>query len=75
MWGYRWGLTAAQIDLLVIDQPLIVYDRKDKNGNSILDAPSKDEIKNVAAQWKAKYGEQGERMQPTTFDFSKFSRL
>ena len=25
MWDYYWGLTAAQVELLTIDQPIIVY--------------------------------------------------
>ena len=29
MWDYYWGLTAAQVELLTIDQPIVVY-QKDK---------------------------------------------
>ena len=25
MWDYYWGLTAAQVELLAIDQPIVVY--------------------------------------------------
>jgi hypothetical protein len=25
MWDYYWGLTAAQVELLTIDQPIVVY--------------------------------------------------
>ena len=25
MWDYYWGLTAAQVEILTIDQPIVVY--------------------------------------------------
>lgn len=25
MWDYYWGLTAAQVELLTVDQPIVVY--------------------------------------------------
>lgn len=31
MWDYYWGLTAAQIEILTIDQPIFVYKRDDEN--------------------------------------------
>ena len=36
MWDYYWGLTAAQVELLTIDQPMVVYKKEKK------DAPWKD---------------------------------
>lgn len=27
MWDYRWGLTAAQVEILTIDQPMVAYKR------------------------------------------------
>lgn len=36
MWDYYWGLTAAQVELLTIDQPIVVY-KADKK-----EAPWKD---------------------------------
>ena len=30
MWDYYWGLTAAQVEILTIDQPIVVY-KKDEN--------------------------------------------
>lgn len=30
MWDYYWGLTSAQVDLLTIDQPIILY-KADEN--------------------------------------------
>lgn len=33
MWGYYDGYTAAQIELMIADSPIVVYDReKKKNG-------------------------------------------
>jgi hypothetical protein len=40
MWDYYWGLTAAQVELLTIDQPIVVYkadkdnDKPWKNGTA-----------------------------------------
>lgn len=31
MWDYYWGLTAAQVELLTIDQPIIVYKAEKDN--------------------------------------------
>ena len=31
MWDYYWGLTAAQIELLTIDQPIVVYKKDEDN--------------------------------------------
>ena len=31
MWDYYWGLTIAQVELLTIDQPIVVYKRDDSN--------------------------------------------
>lgn len=31
MWDYYWGLTAAQVELLTIDQPKVVYKKDDDN--------------------------------------------
>ena len=36
MWDYYWGLTAAQIELLTVDQPIVVYKKEKK------EAPWKD---------------------------------
>ena len=30
MWDYYWGLTAAQVELLTIDQPIVVYKKEKK---------------------------------------------
>jgi len=31
MWDYYWGLTAAQVELLTIDQPIVVYKAEKDN--------------------------------------------
>jgi hypothetical protein len=31
MWDYYWGLTAAQVELLVIDQPIVVFKKDEDN--------------------------------------------
>lgn len=36
MWDYYWGMTAAQVELLTIDQPIVVYKKEKK------DSPWKD---------------------------------
>lgn len=30
MWDYYWGLTAAQVDLLLTDRPVVVYKRDEE---------------------------------------------
>lgn len=30
MWDYYWGLTSAQVELLTIDQPIVVYKAEKK---------------------------------------------
>jgi len=32
MWDYYWGLTAAQVEILTIDQPIVVY-KADKDND------------------------------------------
>ena len=50
-WGYMWGYTIPQIELLAIDAPLIVYsdvNRKDK--------PTAKKIEETNKKWANKYG-------------------
>lgn len=30
MWDYYWGLTAAQVDLMLTDRPIVVYKRDEE---------------------------------------------
>lgn len=49
-YGYWWGYSAAQIQLMVADAPLIIYTRgKDKK-------PSKRAIEEKFVEWKNKGG-------------------
>lgn len=32
MWTYYWGMTERQVDLMLADQPLVVYDHDSRNG-------------------------------------------
>lgn len=32
MWGYYWGYTIAQIELMAMDAPIVVYHKDKKNG-------------------------------------------
>lgn len=47
-YDYWWGYTSAQIDLMVADQPLVVYPKKDA------DAPTKKKMDDAYARWKAR---------------------
>lgn len=54
MFGYYWVHSSAQIDLLAIDVPVVVY-KKDKDKVS----HTKKEMDDVMAKWKAKREAQG----------------
>lgn len=76
MWNYWWGLSENQIDLLLVDQPLVVYPRnKDgkKKGNGRgceLPPPSKKKIAEAEMKWKQKYGNgQKPKLDFSTNDF------
>lgn len=59
MWNYWWGMSERQIDLIIIDQPLVTYPKtKDKNGKngSEVPAPSRLKIAEAEMKWKQKYG-------------------
>lgn len=50
-WGYRWGYTIAQIELMVADQPLIVYDRGCAAGSAAEKEHTKEEMDALADRW------------------------
>jgi hypothetical protein len=54
MFGYYWVHTSAQIDLLAIDVPVVVY-KKDKKDVK----HSKKEMDSLMAKWEAKRKAQG----------------
>ena len=69
MWDYYWGLTAAQVELLTIDQPIVVY-KADKNKEK----PWKDGT--ITAEYTDKAyrkwleGKKKREREGTTLDFS-----
>ena len=58
MWGYYCGYTAAQIELMIADGPVIVYkrDKKDKDKKK---KPSSVSLERAALEWEREYGEGG----------------
>lgn len=57
-WGYFWGLTEPQVDLILSDQPVVNYkhDKRDKNGKKMQKAPSAWKVEEAQAKWEKKYG-------------------
>ena len=55
MYNYYWIHSSAQIDLLAIDIPIVVY-KKDNGDNA---NHSKKEMNNLMAKWEAKRAKQG----------------
>lgn len=51
-YGYWWGYTAAQIELMVADVPLMVYDTVEngQDGN-----PSAEQIEQARRKWENRY--------------------
>lgn len=55
MWAYKWVHTIAQIELITLDCPIIVYPKgKDKNGKEFTKANA-DSVYNAADKWENKY--------------------
>lgn len=57
MYDYYWGLTSAQVDLLSIDRPMVVY-KKEKDNEP---KPGEKGFKRTAAQAQAAYRQWLER--------------
>ena len=55
MYGYYWVHTSVQVDLMAIDTPMVVYDRKKDNKAN----HTRKEMDDVMAKWKAKREAQG----------------
>lgn len=49
-YGYWWGYTAAQIQLMVADAPIVVYGDRKSDGK-----PSHRRIEEVRDKWENKY--------------------
>lgn len=55
---YWWGYTAAQIELMVMDQPVISYKSNKKNDKSLFGTREEaDEMDKLADRWKELNGE------------------
>ena len=55
MYGYYWIHTSAQIDLIAIDAPIVVYNRK-KDGEV---KHTKKEMDDIMAKWESKRKKEG----------------
>ena len=69
---YWWGYTTAQIELMVMDQPVIDYGSKKEKGmgNSRADKQEMDDLAEAWAQKKASEGS----MEGETFSLSGFMK-
>lgn len=57
MWGYYWGYTAAQIELLSVDGPIISYNHKHKTKNDKKKPfVNTEDVERKAREWQEKYG-------------------
>ena len=56
-WGYFWGLTEAQVDLLLSDQPVVNYkhDKNKKGGKKEMKSPAAWKVEEAQAKWERKY--------------------
>lgn len=81
-WGYFCGLTEAQVDLLLMDQPVVNYKhpkdkpkpvKKGKYGIREMKRPSNAKINAVSSEWSKKYGngESKPRINLGGFDLAK----
>lgn len=60
LYGLNWGLTNAQVELLMFDTPITVYpkdkkQKKDKTGKPEFGTPSENDVTAAAQRWKEKY--------------------
>ncbi len=56
MWGYMDAYTAAQVELLAMDCPITVYDRKDRKGKGKkLPKPKAKDVIDIGKRWEEKY--------------------
>lgn len=70
MWGYYWGMSAAQVELCVADAPVTDYGsgRKRGKGEASPYRPEATDIQDKARRWEEKY-EKGEKV---TIDLEGF---
>lgn len=58
MWNYYCGYTAAQVELLVADGPVIVYKHDKKDGKKT--KPTSAAVERAALSWEQEHGEGGD---------------
>lgn len=66
MYEYYWGHTAAQIELIDIDQPLTVYNTNDDKGSGLKPGdkgyrPNEKKLKATVERWKKRKAEREKR--------------
>lgn len=74
MYDYYWGLTIAQIELMSIDAPMVVYKRepkRDKNGKIIPKKAKAEDVLRSALAYKEKYKNKSNN---NSFDLRGFSQ-
>lgn len=69
MWGYYWGYTMAQIQLLTSDTPVIVYKNLKDNKNKEK-KPKRDEVQKAADEWRKKYSDATKKLNINLSDFN-----
>lgn len=53
-WGYLWGWTAAQIQLMMVDQTITVYKKDKDNKPEESMEEKKERMAQIVADWKRK---------------------
>jgi hypothetical protein len=66
MYAYYWVYTAAQIELISCDVPIVVYDKKDKGDRK----HSKREMDDLVRRWNEK--KEKEKKEGKEFNFSDY---
>lgn len=72
MYEYYWGLTVAQVELLSIDVPIVVFKRdkkRDKHGKLIPNKPRSVDVVKRAMEYEDKYKNTENKH---SFDFGGF---
>jgi hypothetical protein len=66
MYAYYWVHTAAQLELIACDVPLVVYDKPDREDRK----HSKKEMDDLVKRWQEK--KERERKEGKEFNFSEY---
>lgn len=53
-WGYMWGWTAAQIQMMMVDQTITVYKKDDDKKKEESIEEKKERMEQIVANWKKK---------------------